>query len=708
MEVEEKFSDTDKIQFILVPKREPNDEECVKNVKSSWPPQEESTCNEDHREPITEKVKDENQHMSQDFNILVDDLLKDSANPNSDVKVKSEQDTEEPEENFQDLVESRVAEPNPSDYEISTPQETVESESDSSESHSPKRKRRNTTSKTLPVVAATSNEIQTLSSDSDSEEDFNILVDDLLKGSANSNSDVIVESEPDTEEPEDNVQDLVESWDAEPNPSDTESNLSDAERNPSDAEPNPSDTEPNPSDAEPDPSNAERNPSNAEPNPSHAEPNPSNAETNPSHAEPNPSNAERDPSNAEPDPSCAEPDPSDDEISTIQETVESGSDHGESHCPKRKRRNTTSKTLPVVAATSNDIQTLSSDSDSEEDEDTSAPIPGEVCTGIQDGILCQCERCKMCVKKIERSIDKDDTSKDSHKPLSCNICNLRFIYKSRLEKHLKVHKGLKLFPCDICNRAFAQKGGLKAHIERKHSTNKCKRVQTKKEICNICNKEISTHRLKNHIETVHFRKIESLLFRCKDCGKGFSHKENLKVHTDAVHLREKQYKCAECHKVFKNKPILSYHIQTSHQQREEYICAICDRTYYTKNSLSLHINIHSGTTVVPVCCEICGKAVKNEYKLKTHMLVHNDDHKFSCQNCGKLFKRLHNLKQHENTHKDSRPHVCTICGQTFKLRTHVKQHMAVHGNIKNHKCVVCEKTFARKTQLYTHMSTHGL
>ncbi|XP_054271521.1 zinc finger protein OZF-like isoform X3 [Macrosteles quadrilineatus] len=512
MEVEEKFSDTDKIQFILVPKREPNDEECVKNVKSSWPPQEESTCNEDHREPITEKVKDENQHMSQDFNILVDDLLKDSANPNSDVKVKSEQDTEEPEENVQDLVESRVAEPNPSDYEMSTP----------------------------------------------------------------------------------------------------------------------------------------------------------------------------------------------------QETVESGSDHGESHCPKRKRRNTTSKTLPVVAATSNEIQTLSSDSDSEEDEDTSAPIPGEVCTGIQDGILCQCERCQMCVKKIERSIDKDDTSKDSHKPLSCNICNLRFIYKSRLEKHLKVHKGLKLFPCDICNRAFAQKGGLKAHIERKHSTNKCKRVQTKKEICNICNKEISTHRLKNHIETVHFRKIESLLFRCKDCGKGFSHRKNLKVHTDAVHLREKQYKCAECHKVFKNKPILSYHIQTSHQQREEYICAICDRTYYTKNSLSLHINIHSGTTVVPVCCEICGKAVKNEYKLKTHMLVHNDDHKFSCQNCGKLFKRLHNLQQHEHTHRDNRPHVCNICGQTFKLRTHVKQHMAVHGIIKNHKCVVCEKTFARKTQLYTHMSTHGL
>ncbi|XP_054270374.1 cell surface glycoprotein 1-like isoform X3 [Macrosteles quadrilineatus] len=391
MEVEEKFSDTDKIQFILVPKREPNDEECVKNVKSSWPPREESTCNEDHREPITEKVKDENQHMSQDFNILVDDLLKDSANPNSDVKVKSEQDTEEPEENFQDLVESRVAEPNPSDYEISTPQETVESESDSSESHSPKRKRRNTTSKTLPVVAATSNEIQSLSSDSDSEEvqseggkctaqlngvlcecvkcnkDFNILVDDLLKDSANPNSDVRVESEPDTEEPEDNVQDLVESRDAEPNPSDTESNLSDAERNPSDDEPNPSDTEPNPSDAEPDPSNAERNPSNAEPNPSHAEPNPSNAETNPSHAEPNPSNAERDPSNAEPDPSCAEPDPSDDEISTIQETVESESDSSESHSPKRKRRNTTSKTLPVVAATSNEIQTLSSDSDSEED-----------------------------------------------------------------------------------------------------------------------------------------------------------------------------------------------------------------------------------------------------------------------------------------------------------------------------------------------------
>ncbi|XP_054273665.1 cell surface glycoprotein 1-like isoform X11 [Macrosteles quadrilineatus] len=195
MEVEEKFSDS--IQFVLVPKREPTDEECVKNAKNSLPPQEEPTNNEDHREPTTEKVKEENQHKSQDFNVLVDGLLKDSAKPNGDVKVKSEQDTEEPEENNQNSVEPRDAEPNtsnaepnpsdaepnpsdaepnpsdaeaPSDNEIST-QETVESESDSSESHSPKRKRRNTTSKTSTVVAATSNEIQTLSSDSDSEED---------------------------------------------------------------------------------------------------------------------------------------------------------------------------------------------------------------------------------------------------------------------------------------------------------------------------------------------------------------------------------------------------------------------------------------------------------------------------------------------------------------------------------------------------------
>ncbi|XP_054272812.1 uncharacterized protein LOC128993079 [Macrosteles quadrilineatus] len=292
MEVEEKFSDS--IQFVLVPKREPTDEECFKNAKNSLLPQEEPTNNEDHREPTTEKVKEENQHKSQDFNVLVDGLLKDSAKPNGDVKVKSEQDTEEPGENNQNSVEPRDAEPN----------------------------------------------------------------------------------------------------------------TSDTERNPSDAEPNPSDAEPNPSDAEA---------------------------------------------------------PSDNEIST-QETVESESDSSESHSPKRKRRNTSSKTSTVVAATSNEIQTLSSDSDSEEvqseeekctaqlngvicacvqcnrafetnippnaerlssfmspiphtsslnvrtlDEDSSAPIPEEVCTGTQDGILCQCDSCKMCVKKIELSIDKEVT-----------------------------------------------------------------------------------------------------------------------------------------------------------------------------------------------------------------------------------------------------------------------------------------------------------
>ncbi|XP_054273662.1 zinc finger protein OZF-like isoform X8 [Macrosteles quadrilineatus] len=333
------------------------------------------------------------------------------------------------------------------------------------------------------------------------------------------------------------------------------------------------------------------------------------------------------------------------------------------------------------------------------DEDTSAPIPEEVCTGIQDGILCQCKRCIMCLKKIELSIDKDCIRKDSHKPFACNICNKRFSYMSRLEKHLRVHKGLKPFPCNICNIAFTQTTSLKHHFLSQHSTNIHEKVPKRKN-CDICNKSISAGKLKMHIEKVHF----GLLVKCEACGKTFSDKGNLQRHTDIIHLKKKQFICTECKKVFYGRETFRRHFEL-HQPREEYICSMCNRTFYKKTSLAKHIKLHLASKV---CCEICGKLFEDKMQLKPHMVVHTDDSKFVCTVCGKSFKREANLQQHEHTHRDNRPHECNICGKTFKLRTHVKQHMAVHGITRNHKCVVCEKTFARKTQLNTHMSTHGL
>ncbi|XP_054272806.1 uncharacterized protein LOC128993074 [Macrosteles quadrilineatus] len=156
--MEEKYGN--KIHLNLVPKKEPSDDSHVPDsgLLRSLLKKEESPSDEDDRNSCAERTNDANQLKLHDLDVLMNDFLKDSANPNSDVKVKSEMDSEESEENDQDSPMAQETE-DLSDKDVFTPQEIVESESNSSKSHSSNRRnpRRNATrSKTPPVVAATS------------------------------------------------------------------------------------------------------------------------------------------------------------------------------------------------------------------------------------------------------------------------------------------------------------------------------------------------------------------------------------------------------------------------------------------------------------------------------------------------------------------------------------------------------------------------
>ena len=51
----------------------------------------------------------------------------------------------------------------------------------------------------------------------------------------------------------------------------------------------------------------------------------------------------------------------------------------------------------------------------------------------------------------------------------CSHCGRIFSSKALLQRHYKVHTGLKDFVCQICNLAFNRKDNLKRHVIGVHT-----------------------------------------------------------------------------------------------------------------------------------------------------------------------------------------------------------------------------------------------
>ena len=112
------------------------------------------------------------------------------------------------------------------------------------------------------------------------------------------------------------------------------------------------------------------------------------------------------------------------------------------------------------------------------------------------------------------------------------------------------------------------------------------------------------------------------------------------------------FKCEYCDKTFYYIREKEAH-ENTHTGNKNFKCH-CGKAYSSKKALYDHTKLVHSESKVTYACEICGKVLRDKYKLKYHMMVHSEKRNFECSHCSVEFKGSENLRKHvQKFHKES-------------------------------------------------------
>ncbi|XP_072516729.1 uncharacterized protein [Salminus brasiliensis] len=79
-----------------------------------------------------------------------------------------------------------------------------------------------------------------------------------------------------------------------------------------------------------------------------------------------------------------------------------------------------------------------------------------------------------------------------------------------------------------------------------------------------------------------------------------------------------------------------------------------------------------------ISCNICGKRVMSEKRLRVHIKTHAALRPYTCSQCGKSFTRKATLNFHQNIHRGVKPYACNICPKSFADPSALRRHKSIH------------------------------
>lgn len=164
---------------------------------------------------------------------------------------------------------------------------------------------------------------------------------------------------------------------------------------------------------------------------------------------------------------------------------------------------------------------------------------------------------------------------------------------------------------------------------------------------------------------------------CDLCGKSIRRFVDLRSHIEKTHLRLRKFQCHLCGDNFFASNNLKFHLTTHDKSRPRSQCKICgvqvlDLKKHFKTS-------HNDSN--PVVCNICGKSLMNEMKLRYHVYKrHPPQGKFKCKICDKDFCNALYLKEHTyQKHIGGFLYTCDWCD----FQTNYSKNMPTHQKLKH-------------------------
>ncbi|XP_070533339.1 zinc finger protein 19-like [Ptychodera flava] len=217
----------------------------------------------------------------------------------------------------------------------------------------------------------------------------------------------------------------------------------------------------------------------------------------------------------------------------------------------------------------------------------------------------------------------------------CRLCPAEFSLQSELRAHKATHKELDHLKCAVCQICLSSRNKLRIHLEREHPdapplTDKKNEIprENHKFYCDLC-KRGYMHKMtfKRHIQT-HER--EKVTFSCSLCDKTYMREDSLRMHMQKVHPGSVKYSCHVCIAKFNTWNELRKHKEIHKVNgRIRFKCHICDKAFYHRTKMLYHVKVkHLGLSLPRSICHVCGKMLKTEVCLKSHMkLVHGSERK---------------------------------------------------------------------------------
>ncbi len=206
--------------------------------------------------------------------------------------------------------------------------------------------------------------------------------------------------------------------------------------------------------------------------------------------------------------------------------------------------------------------------------------------------------------------------------LTCEYCR-EGVRIAKFQEHCRDHHtnmpiaahGVDIIDtCKSCDAVFISRQGMMMHMYRRHDVLLTKQVCSKCRIpynkvhncgtktkwykasvvkikCRRCPKKIAKNRMREHILSVHEKRLD---FACEYCEQAYASERLLKRHKTSVHMSN--YQCEYCNKIVKGKSFLIQHKVKAHNDTSgAYFCDMCPKkVFVSETSLRSHLKFVHG------------------------------------------------------------------------------------------------------------------